>query len=115
MATKRFCLALDLKDDEQLIAEYEYYHRNGVIWPEIITGIKKCNILKMDIYRIGNRLLMLLETNTAFQLARDFERMGTLPKQKEWAELMLKFQQRLPFAKEDEHWVLMKQIFDLNA
>lgn len=115
MATKRLLFALDLKDDAQLIAEYENYHKSDVIWPEIIAGIKECNILEMDIYRIGNRLLMVLDTNEAFDLAKDFKLMGTLPKQKEWAELMLKFQQRLPFAKEDEHWVLMKQIFNLNA
>ncbi len=30
---KRFCLALDLKDDAGLIAEYERLHQN--IWPEI--------------------------------------------------------------------------------
>lgn len=115
MATKRLLFALDLKDDAQLIAEYEHNHKSDVIWPEIVAGIKECNILEMDIYRVSNRLLMLLETNDEFDLTRDFARMGTLPKQKEWAELMLKFQQRLPFAKEDEHWVLMKQIFNLNA
>ncbi|HEY5773409.1 MAG TPA: L-rhamnose mutarotase, partial [Chitinophagaceae bacterium] len=31
---KRFCLALDLKEDTKLIAEYENYHKN--VWPEII-------------------------------------------------------------------------------
>ena len=115
MATKRLLFALDLKDDAQLIAEYEHYHKSDVIWPEIVAGIKECNILEMDIYRVGNRLLMVLETNDEFDLTKDFERMWTLPRQKEWAELMLKFQQRLPFAKDDEHWVFMKQIFNLNA
>ena len=115
MNSKRLFFALDFKDYERLIAEYENYHKSNVIWPEILAGIKQCNILEMDIYRVSNRLLMVLETNEEFDLARDFERMGTLPKQKEWAELMLNFQQRLPFAKEDEHWVLMKQIFNLNA
>ena len=115
MNSKRLFFALDLKDDERLIAEYENYHKSNMAWPEILAGIKQCNILEMDIYRVGNRLLMVLETNEEFNLARDFKLMGTLPKQKEWAELMLNFQQRLPFAKEDEHWVLMKQIFNLNA
>jgi len=115
VTTKRLFFALDLKDDERLIAEYEHYHKSDVIWPEIVEGIKQCNILEMDIYRVGNRLLMVLETTENFDLAIDFALMGTLPKQKEWSELMLKFQQRLPFAKEDEHWVLMKQIFNLNA
>lgn len=114
MKNKRFCLALDLKDDEHLIAEYERYHQPGGGWPEIVAGIKECNILEMDIYRVGNRLMMILETNEDFDLTKDFARMATLPKQKEWAELMLTFQQRLPFAKDGEHWVLMKQIFNLN-
>jgi L-rhamnose mutarotase len=35
---KRYCLALDLKDDPALIAEYEVYHRK--IWPEIERSIK---------------------------------------------------------------------------
>ena len=30
---KRYCLTLDLKDDAELIAEYEAYHRE--VWPEI--------------------------------------------------------------------------------
>ena len=36
--SKRFCLALDLKNDATLIAEYEAYHQNG--WPEILKSIK---------------------------------------------------------------------------
>ncbi len=112
---KRFCLALDLKDDEHLIAEYERYHQSDVIWPEIIAGIKQCNVLEMEIYRNGNRLMMILETNDTFDLAKDFALMATLPRQKEWAELMLTFQQRLPFAGEGEHWALVKQIFHLNS
>jgi L-rhamnose mutarotase len=36
------------------------------------------------------------------------------PRQKEWAALMEKFQQRLAFAKPGELWVEMKSIFQLN-
>jgi hypothetical protein len=32
---KRYCLALDLKDDPQLIAEYEHWHKAENGWPEI--------------------------------------------------------------------------------
>jgi len=115
MVTKRCCLALDLKDDQELIEKYEYYHQSNIIWPEIIEGIRECNILEMDIYRVGNRLFMILETNEKFDLVQDFERMFSLPLQKEWAELMQVFQQKLPFANEGENWMLMKQIFSLNA
>lgn len=112
--TKIYCLTLDLKDDPQLILEYEGYHRPDVIWQEIIDGIKSVGILKMDIYRAGNRLFMILETVADFDLKRDFDRMRELPRQVEWANLMLNFQQRLSFAKPDEHWVIMDKIFDLN-
>ena len=48
---KRFCLALDLKNDPQLIAEYEAYHKN--VWPEIIASIKgKVDELPMNTYII---------------------------------------------------------------
>jgi L-rhamnose mutarotase len=115
METLRYCFALDLIDDERLIADYVHYHKPDVIWPEVVAGIKECNIIDMNIYLAGNRLLMILETNTDFNLERDFERMGTLSRQKDWAELMRTFQKQLRFAKQNEQWVLMKQIFNLNA
>lgn len=114
MKIQTFCLTLDLQEDDALIKAYEQYHQPAHIWPEIIEGIKACNILSMKIYRAGNRLCMIMETNEAFDLKADFERMGQLPKQKEWAELMASFQKKLPFAKPDEHWVLMHPLFDLN-
>ena len=44
---KRYCLALDLKDDPQLIAEYEAYHQE--IWPEIRDSIVNSGIVDMEI------------------------------------------------------------------
>ncbi len=61
---KRYCLALDLIDDASLIAEYEQYHRN--VWPEIIKSIKDSGIVNLDIYRVANRLFMLLDTEEDF-------------------------------------------------
>lgn len=110
---KRFCLTLDLKDDPELIARYEQYHQAGNIWPEIIGGIRTCGIEVMDIYRAGNRLMMILETGDDFDLQTGFAKMATLPRQQEWARLMDGFQQKLPFAQPHEHWVEMKQIFKL--
>ena len=56
---QKFCLALDLKDDPKLIAEYEAYHKN--VWPEIIESIKKSGIKVLDIYRTGTRMFMIIE------------------------------------------------------
>ena len=52
---QRYCLALDLKDDPAIIADYERYHQQ--VWPEIIQSIKSSGITVLDIYRTGNRLL----------------------------------------------------------
>ena len=51
----RYCLALDVKNDEKLIHEYVQYHEN--VWPEIIASIKNAGITELEIYRVANRLL----------------------------------------------------------
>ena len=51
--SKKYILALDLKDDEQLIKEYEEHHRN--VWPEIKKSIIDSGIENMQIYRIGTK------------------------------------------------------------
>ena len=108
---KRFCLVLDLKDDADAIAAYEAYHRN--VWPEIIESIKQSGIEQMTIYRVSNRLVMLLETTDDFS----FERKATLdsknPKVQEWEELMNNYQQTLPGTKAGEKWQLTNEIFSL--
>ena len=65
---KRFCLALDLKEDTKLIAEYENYHKN--VWPEIIKSIKVSGIEVLDIYRTGNRMFMIIEANDDFSFEK---------------------------------------------
>jgi L-rhamnose mutarotase len=107
----RYCLALDLKDDPKLIEEYETYHKK--VWPEIIDSIKNSGIEILDIYRTGNRMFMIIEANDNFS----FEKKATMdaadPKVQEWEELMWKFQQALPWAKQGEKWILMEKIFEL--
>lgn len=110
---KRYCLALDLKDDPKLIAEYEHWHKAENSWPEIRKSILDAEILDMQIYRTGNRLFMIMETTDSYK-AHKKEQMDTLdPKVLEWEQLMWKFQQPLPWAKEGEKWIIMEQIFQL--
>lgn len=107
----RYCLALDLVNDPQLISEYEAYHRD--VWPEIKKSITDSGITSMEIYRAGNRLFMIMETGADFT----FERKGAMdaanPKVQEWEQLMWKYQQAIPVAKPGEKWVLMDRIFSL--
>ena len=107
-------MALDLKDDEDLISEYEQYHRQENIWPEIPAGIKEAGILDMQIYRIGTRLFMIVDYDENTDLKAAFEKMGTMAQQQEWAALMGKFQKELPEVKPGEHWAAMKPVFLLN-
>lgn len=107
----RYCLALDLKDDPVLIAEYEKYHKN--VWPEIKKSIKDSGIEVLDIYRTGNRMFMIIEANDDFSFEKKERMDAANPKVQEWEQLMWKFQQALPGAKPGEKWMLMDKIFEL--
>lgn len=108
---KKYVLALDLVDDVELIAEYDNYHKE--IWPEIKKSILDSGIINMEIYRFGNRLCMLMETEDGFS----FENKGKMDagnaKVQEWENLMWKYQQAIPGAKACEKWVIMDKIFQL--
>ncbi|HEU4576557.1 MAG TPA: L-rhamnose mutarotase [Chitinophagaceae bacterium] len=111
MKVKRYCLALDLKNDPALIDEYEKYHRN--VWPEIIKSIKDAGIAVLDIYRTGNRLCMIVEVDEDFSFEKKAAADRDNPTVQEWEALMWKFQQALPWAKAGEKWILMDKIFEL--
>ena len=108
---KRYCLAVDLKADDQLIAEYEEMHRK--VWPEILESITSSGIENMEIYRLGNRLFMIMEVNETFSFADKAKKDAENEKVQEWETLMWKFQQPLPGSKPGEKWVLMEKIFEL--
>lgn len=108
---KRFCLALDLNDDPKLIEEYENYHKN--IWPEIRKSIIDSGIKGMEIYRLADRLFMIMETVDDFSFDKKAEMDSSNQKVEEWERLMWKFQKPLPFAKPGEKWLLMEKIFEL--
>jgi L-rhamnose mutarotase len=107
----KYCLALDLKDDENLIAEYEKQHE--AVWPEIINSIKDAGITSLEIYRVFNRLFMIMETDESFSFDKKNSIDSSNPKVQEWENLMWKYQQAIPKANPGEKWVLMKNIFKL--
>ncbi len=111
--SQRYCLALDLKNDKELISQYESYHRNENIWPEITKSIKDSGITDMEIYRIENRLFMIIETVENFDFDRKAKMDTENPKVIEWENLMWRFQQPLPQSAPGEKWIKMKRIFKL--
>ena len=110
---RRFCLALDLKDDPQLIAEYKRHHEK--IWPEIAKSIRDAGIVNMDIYFVHTRLFMTMEVDERFSFEAKALADQQNPKVREWEELMWKFQKPLPGARPGEKWQLMEKIFSLQA
>ncbi|MBK8566656.1 MAG: L-rhamnose mutarotase [Saprospiraceae bacterium] len=109
----RYHFALDLKDDPALIAEYERWHAPGGVWPEVLEDIRAAGITALDIYRTGNRMFMVMEVNGDFSFEKKSATDAANPRVQAWEELMWKFQQPLPWAKEGEKWVLMDKIFEL--
>ncbi len=65
---KRYCQTLDLRDSPELIAEYRKRHSQAEAWPEILAGIREIGILEMEIYILGTRLFMIVETPLDFGL-----------------------------------------------
>ena len=107
---KRYYLALDLKDDPKLIAEYEDHHKR--VSEEILKSIKDSGIERMELFRAGNRMFMIMEVKDSFSFEAKERMDQSNPLVHKWETLMWKYQQALPFAKPGEKWVLMKKFFD---
>lgn len=112
-AVKRYCQTLDLKDNPELVAEYRRRHSRGEAWQEIIDGIKEVGILEMDIFIIGTRLFMIVETPVDFNWDDAMARLATLPRQQEWEDYMSIFQEAVAGSSSNDKWRMMERIFHL--
>jgi len=68
----------------------------------------------MQIYLIGNRLFMIMEVNEKFDPQQKAAMDAANPKVQEWEDLMMQFQQLIPWSKDGEKWVEMEKIFQLT-
>ena len=110
---KRYCQTLELKNDPQLIAKYVEAHSRYKAWPEIREGIRAVGILEMEIYILGNRLFMIVETPLDFDWDTAMARLATLPRQAEWEDYVAMFQDCEPGSTSDQKWQLMERMFYL--
>jgi L-rhamnose mutarotase len=109
----RHCLMLDLKDDPALIAEYEAQHR--AIWPEVAAHLRSHGVTGMQIYRLGTRLCMVMDTDeTLFDADRMAHAAATDPRLIAWEERMWRFQTPTPWTPAGAKWVVAEPIFDLT-
>lgn len=109
----RYCQTLDLKEDPRLIEEYRRLHSPEGVWPEIIEGIRSVGINEMEIFLLGTRLVMIIDTPDDFDWDTAMARLATLPKQAEWELLTGKYQEAKVGATSDEKWQMMEKIFHL--
>jgi L-rhamnose mutarotase len=110
---RQFCLACDLKDDEELIRKYEDYHRE--VWPEVKDSLQESGIENMEIYRTGNRLFMIIRVTSAFTFERKAAMDLANPVVQKWETLMSEFQQRIPWARPGEKWIPMERVFNFES
>lgn len=110
---KRYCQTLDLKDDPELINEYLKRHSEKEAWPEIRKGIREVGILEMELYILGTRLFMIVETPLDFEWDSAMKKLAILERQAEWEEYMSIFQIAKPGASSAEKWQLMDRFFYL--
>ena len=89
---QRFCLTLDLIDDPESIRKYEAHHAPGAAWPEVTQHDIDCGILNIEIFRTGNRMSMILETEDDFSFEKKREMDATKPIIAKWEALMWGFQ-----------------------
>ena len=110
---KRYCQTLDLRDNQTLIKEYRRLHSREAIWPEIVAGIREVGILEMEIYILGTRLFMIVETPLDFDWEESMSRLAALPRQQEWEDHVASFQDCAAGATSDEKWQMMERMFHL--
>jgi len=111
---KRYCKTLTLEDDPKLIEEYKKVHAPGACWPEITQGMIEVGILDMEIYIMGNRLFMIMDTLPEFDHDQAMAELATKPRQLEWEAFVSRFQKTSSEATADEKWQVMDRIYKLE-
>jgi len=111
----RHVFVLDLVDDAEAIAAYRAWHRPGGPPPAVTRAIRESGIASMEIWQVGDRLVMVMVTTPAYDPVASAERNALDPDIRAWETLMDRFQRRLPFAQAGQKWVPAERIYDLDA
>jgi L-rhamnose mutarotase len=110
----RHVLLLDLADEADAIARYEAWHAAKAVPAEIVASIRDAGITAMDIYRSGNRLVMVMETDASFDPARKAAADAANPAVIAWEARMNMVQRPLPWADPAAKWTAAPRIFSLS-
>ena len=111
--TKRFVQTLTLNSDEEARREYIKWHSQEYNWKEVREGIREVGILEMELYILGNLLVMIVDAPADFNWDEAMARLATLPRQAEWEAFVSQFQGCSADATSDEKWQMMERMFYL--
>ena len=93
---------IDLADEPEAIARYEAWHAAGALPAAIGQSIRAADVSAMDIYRTGNRLVMVMETGPDFDPAAKAAADAADPDVRTWEGRMETVQRSLPWASAGE-------------
>ena len=110
---KRYVQFLEISDDPELMEQYRKWHSEEHHWKEIRDGIRAVGILEMEVYIVGDRLVMIVDAPADFDWDTAMARLATMPRQAEWEETVGKYQRSRPGATSNEKWTMMERIFHL--
>jgi L-rhamnose mutarotase len=109
----RQVLAVDLKDDPAVVAAYTAQHEG--VWPEVLHSLQRAGIEEMEIYILGRRLVMIVDTADGVDFRRCFAaHVVSHPRVVEWEALMKGMQEPPPGASAGEWWAVMQPVFRLG-
>lgn len=109
----RYVFTVNVKDDPAIVQTYCEYHRD--VWPEVLASLRGAGVEQMDIYLLGRRLVMVVETRGGVDYRAAFERHASSSGRViEWERLMKSLQERPAEARPGEWWALMEPVFHLD-
>jgi L-rhamnose mutarotase len=110
----RLVYALDLQNDPVLIDEYDRWHQSDRVWPDILQSLRAAGIEEAQIFRTGNRLMLVMDVAAEFDPAAKAAAEAADTRVQAWETLMWTYQKALPWARPGEKWVQMRRIFSLS-
>ena len=109
---KRVVQTIQIKDDPEIQRKYREYHDNA--WPEVIESLREIGIDSLEIYLLGRRLVMVMETADDFDGEKQFAiHYNRSEKIREWEDMMKSFQEPVPESPGGDWWAPMERVFKM--
>lgn len=105
----RHVLTVDLRDNAAAVEEYRRHHQH--VWPEVLSSLRRAGIRELEIYLLGRRLVMIVETEGADVRRAFAAHAASNPRVAEWESLMKSLQQPAADGVAADWWTLMEPLF----